>query len=239
VTPSPAAPVDLPDLFIAGMGVQLETGNSCGYTSTVLGLRVEIANAGNGLASPFVVEVNSTERVSAQGKRSRSGFPASQPWVRQLRPLTQPGWWRRATRPTTPSRGSCPSQPTADMHANPGAVPHAHTEPDAAFGDADALTQSHASPTPVPPSPTVTPDNSTAPTTTPTLAPPSPSPAPVPVASSPTAATVPSPTSKAAPAAQPDVRIACIFFDGVVLPREPNEYVEIVNLGGAPQDLKG
>jgi hypothetical protein len=49
------------------MGVQLETGNSCGYTSTVLGLRVVIANAGNGPASPFVVEVNTTERVSAQG----------------------------------------------------------------------------------------------------------------------------------------------------------------------------
>ena len=37
----------------------------------------------------------------------------------------------------------------------------------------------------------------------------------------------------------PDVRIACIFFDGVVSPSEADEYVEIANLGDAVQELDG
>ena len=36
-----------------------------------------------------------------------------------------------------------------------------------------------------------------------------------------------------------DVRIVCIFFDGVVSRQEPDEYVEIRNLGNAAQDLTG
>ena len=36
-----------------------------------------------------------------------------------------------------------------------------------------------------------------------------------------------------------DVQIACIFFDGVVPRSESDEYVEIVNLGDAAQDLAG
>ena len=43
----------------------------------------------------------------------------------------------------------------------------------------------------------------------------------------------------AAPAGRPDVQIACIFFDGAVARYESDEYVEIVNLGNAPQDLDG
>ena len=38
---------------------------------------------------------------------------------------------------------------------------------------------------------------------------------------------------------QPDVRIACVFFDGVVSRQEPDEYVEIANLGDRLQDLDG
>ena len=33
--------------------------------------------------------------------------------------------------------------------------------------------------------------------------------------------------------------IACIFFDGQVSSQEPDEYVEIVNWGGAAQELAG
>ena len=36
-----------------------------------------------------------------------------------------------------------------------------------------------------------------------------------------------------------DVQIACIFFDGAVARYESDEYVEIVNLGTASQDLDG
>ena len=39
--------------------------------------------------------------------------------------------------------------------------------------------------------------------------------------------------------AQPNVQIASIFFDGVVPNSESDEYVEIVNLGDAAQDLSG
>ena len=50
---------------------------------------------------------------------------------------------------------------------------------------------------------------------------------------------MPAPTATAAPASLPDVQIACIFFDGEVVRYESDEYVEIVNLGDAPQDLDG
>ncbi len=35
------------------------------------------------------------------------------------------------------------------------------------------------------------------------------------------------------------MQITCIFFDGVESRQEPDEYVEIVNLGGAAQNLQG
>ena len=40
-------------------------------------------------------------------------------------------------------------------------------------------------------------------------------------------------------AGKPNVQIACIFYDGVVPRREPDEYVEIVNFGDMTQDLEG
>ena len=36
-----------------------------------------------------------------------------------------------------------------------------------------------------------------------------------------------------------EVQIACIFFDGVALRSESDEYVEIVNLGSAARDMGG
>ena len=35
------------------------------------------------------------------------------------------------------------------------------------------------------------------------------------------------------------MRIACIFFDGVVPRSESDEYVEIINSGGAAQEMEG
>lgn len=61
----------------------------------------------------------------------------------------------------------------------------------------------------------------------------SPTPTATPTGPSPTA------TVTAAAGGQPDVRIRCIFFDGVVSRYEPDEYVEIVNLGDGAQELEG
>ncbi|OGO53113.1 MAG: hypothetical protein A2148_11390 [Chloroflexi bacterium RBG_16_68_14] len=58
---------DLPDLVITRMYIELETGSSCAYTSTRLGVRVEIANTGTADAGPFVVEVNGAQQTVEQG----------------------------------------------------------------------------------------------------------------------------------------------------------------------------
>ena len=58
----------------------------------------------------------------------------------------------------------------------------------------------------------------------------------------PTPTDTPTPTPTDTPSPEPDspdVRIACVFFDGEVPRRESDEYVAIVNEGGAAQDLKG
>ena len=60
----------------------------------------------------------------------------------------------------------------------------------------------------------------------------------MPTPTSPTADT-PTPTPTIPPAGGPDVQIACIFFDGAVPRSESDEYVEIVNVGDAPQALEG
>ena len=82
--------------------------------------------------------------------------------------------------------------------------------------------------------PTCTPTPTGVPTPTPTSVPPPLTPSPTP---SPTPTTVP--TATTVPAGGADVRIACVFFDGVVPSKESDEHVEIVNLGDAPQDLGG
>lgn len=48
----------LPDLTIVQMRIELETGGSCDYMSTQLGVRVWFRNAGNADAGPFVIEIN-------------------------------------------------------------------------------------------------------------------------------------------------------------------------------------
>ena len=62
----------------------------------------------------------------------------------------------------------------------------------------------------------------------------------------PTASPAPQPTAtpratatSAPTVAGPDVRITCVFFDGVVSSQEPDEYVQIANLGDEGQDLGG
>jgi len=57
----------LPDLAILHAQVSLETGSSCDYTSTALGIRVWIENQGNAGAGPFVVEANGIQQMIAEG----------------------------------------------------------------------------------------------------------------------------------------------------------------------------
>jgi len=57
----------LPDLTVNSMGITLETGGDCNYTSTQLGVRVWFQNIGSADAGPFVVEVNSAQQTIASG----------------------------------------------------------------------------------------------------------------------------------------------------------------------------
>ncbi len=69
-----------------------------------------------------------------------------------------------------------------------------------------------------------------------------PSPNPTPELPEPTATQTPEPTpspTATPPPLQANVKILCIFYDGVVYRTESDEYVEIVNLGSGPQDLAG
>lgn len=64
-TPTPVPPN--PDLIIQGMSVTLETGGACNYTTTTLGIRIGIANAGNVDAGPFVLDVNGIQQTIDDG----------------------------------------------------------------------------------------------------------------------------------------------------------------------------
>ncbi|GEM_PF-287592 len=69
-TPTPSAtPVSpgLPDLIVNSMKIELETGDSCDYTSTQLGVRVWVENIGGGDACPFVVDVNGSQQDITSG----------------------------------------------------------------------------------------------------------------------------------------------------------------------------
>ncbi len=57
----------LPDLAIAHAQIELETGGSCDYASTDLGVRVWIENQGSADAAPFVVEANGIQQMVAGG----------------------------------------------------------------------------------------------------------------------------------------------------------------------------
>lgn len=67
-TLTPPTPSQLPDLIVSSMGIELETGSSCSYTSTALGVRVTVFNNGDVAAGPFFVAVN------GQQKRIDSGL---------------------------------------------------------------------------------------------------------------------------------------------------------------------
>jgi hypothetical protein len=57
----------LPDLAITHAQIELETGGSCDYTSTALGISVWIENLGSADAGPFVVEGNGIQQMVAEG----------------------------------------------------------------------------------------------------------------------------------------------------------------------------
>ena len=65
-----------------------------------------------------------------------------------------------------------------------------------------------------------------------------PRPAPAPSAA-PSPVPPPSATPTPPPPGATNVQIECIFFDGVVSRQEPDEYVQIVNVGDLSQDLSG
>ena len=71
VTPIPPAP----DLVVQSMQITLETGGACDFTSTTLGIRVSVENAGPIDAGPFVVEVNGDQQTVGAGLGS--GMKAS------------------------------------------------------------------------------------------------------------------------------------------------------------------
>ncbi len=152
--------------------------------------------------------------------------------------------------------GACSVKGEEPVPASP-----APAQPSAAVTPTEtAETQAQASPTPKPttPSPTTqpsSPDATAAPTLTRTPFPqPSPTPGadadrgprPTPTVTVPPAPTAkpeappsPGPTPTPVPLTAPDVRIECVYFDGVVSRQEPDEYVKIVNSGTATQELEG
>jgi hypothetical protein len=74
VTPTPSpGPVEpttagpMPNLAIAGVRIELETGGACSPPNTQLGIRVDILNMGNAPASPFGVQVNNARTVVPNG----------------------------------------------------------------------------------------------------------------------------------------------------------------------------
>lgn len=67
-TLTPPTPSQLPDLIVSNMAIELETGSSCSYTSTTLGVRMTVFNNGDVAAGPFFVTVN------GQQKRIDSGL---------------------------------------------------------------------------------------------------------------------------------------------------------------------
>jgi pSer/pThr/pTyr-binding forkhead associated (FHA) protein len=70
LTPSGSGAADVPtqpDLVISRVQIELETGGACDFVSTQLGVRVWIANDGQGDAGPFVVDVNDARQSVAAG----------------------------------------------------------------------------------------------------------------------------------------------------------------------------
>ena len=63
----------LPDLLITGISITIETGDSCGYTSTRLGVRVWFRNNGSADAKLFVVDVNGVQQIVTDGLAAGQG----------------------------------------------------------------------------------------------------------------------------------------------------------------------
>ena len=64
-TPGPSGP--LPDLIINSVAIELETGASCAYVSTQLGIRVIVQNVGSAPAGPFLVQANNQQQLVPGG----------------------------------------------------------------------------------------------------------------------------------------------------------------------------
>jgi hypothetical protein len=57
----------LPDLLIAGVRIELETGSACSPPNTQLGIRVDVLNTGTAPAGPFIVQVNNQQTFVPNG----------------------------------------------------------------------------------------------------------------------------------------------------------------------------
>jgi hypothetical protein len=82
-TATPTSLTPLPDLLVDWMGITLETGGSCAYTSTTLGMRVHFSNVGAAPAGPFVLDVNGTQRSFGglpNGQSLSTWLPGSYLW---------------------------------------------------------------------------------------------------------------------------------------------------------------
>ncbi len=64
-TLGPAGP--LPDLVIASVAIELETGSSCAYVSPQLGIRAVVQNIGSAPAGPFIVQANNQQQLVPNG----------------------------------------------------------------------------------------------------------------------------------------------------------------------------
>jgi hypothetical protein len=65
--PSPTPEGPLPDLVVSNVAIELETGASCAYVSTQLGVRVVVRNAGAAPAGPFLIQVNNQQQLVPNG----------------------------------------------------------------------------------------------------------------------------------------------------------------------------
>ena len=66
-TPSPTPEEPLPDLVVEGVTIELESGSSCAYVSTQLGIRVVVRNIGPAPAGPFLIQVNNQQQLVPNG----------------------------------------------------------------------------------------------------------------------------------------------------------------------------
>jgi hypothetical protein len=65
--PSPTPEVLLPDLVVESVAIELESGASCAYVSTQLGIRAVVRNLGPAPAGPFLIQVNNQQQLIPNG----------------------------------------------------------------------------------------------------------------------------------------------------------------------------